>query len=107
MTADILHKINASPMADPNSNYNIIQGVIENAKNKHILSKKVKFKKHKHKHSKWITCGTIKSINYRDNMYKNLKMTHPDSQQFTILKANLNTYNNILKRNILLQKKLY
>ncbi len=40
-------------------------------------------------------------------MYKKLKMTHPDSQQFTILKANLNTYNNILKRSIWLQKKLY
>ncbi len=40
-------------------------------------------------------------------MYKKLKMAHPDSHQFTILKAILNTYNNILKRSIWLQKKLY
>ncbi len=39
-------------MADPNSNYNIIHEVMENAKNKYIPPKKVKFNKHKYKHSK-------------------------------------------------------
>ncbi len=31
-------------------------------KKKHIPTKKVKFNKYKHKHSKWMTYGIIKSI---------------------------------------------
>ncbi len=38
-------------------------------------------------------------------MYKKLKMTDPDTQQFTIMKTNLNTYNTILRKSIWLQKK--
>ncbi len=38
-------------------------------------SKTIKFNKRKHKKSKWITFGIIKSISYGDDMYKKLKMT--------------------------------
>ncbi len=55
----------------------------------------------------WITFGIIKSINYRDKLYQNFKMTDPNSQTYNILKINLKTYNIILKRSIQLQKKLY
>ncbi len=41
--------------------------------NKHMPSKLVKYRKYKHKKSKWITQGIIKSIHYRDNLYKNTK----------------------------------
>ncbi len=70
-------------------------------------SKNVKFNKRKHKRSKWITYGIIKSINYRDELYKKLKMTNPDSALYTALKTNLDVYNNILRKSIWLQKKLY
>ncbi len=63
-------------------------------------SKFVKYDKYKHKKSKWITSGIIKSIKYRDNLYKELKATNPNSIQFGIHKANLDTYNNILKKSI-------
>ncbi len=43
------NKIDNSPTADPNSNYSIIHKIIENAKNKHISSKIVKFNKRKRK----------------------------------------------------------
>ncbi len=33
-------------------------------------SKLVKFSKYKHKKSKWVTFEIIKSIEYRDNLYK-------------------------------------
>ncbi len=52
----------------------------------------VKYNKYRHKKSKWITNGIIKSI-----LYKGLKMADPNSIQFNIQKINLNTYNNILK----------
>ncbi len=57
--------------------------------------------------SRWITFGIIKSINHKDKMYQKLKMTDTDSQQFIMFKSNLNAYNNISKKRIWLQKKLY
>ncbi len=69
--------------------------------------KLVKFDKYRHKKTKWITSGIIKSIQYGDNLYKKLKMTHHGSTQFAIYKVNLDTYNNILKRIIRLAKQNY
>ena len=67
----------------------------------------VKYHKHKYKKTKWITKGIIKSIKFRDNLYKKLKQTSPDSQNFNMLKINLRTYNKILKRSIKLAKTDY
>ncbi len=69
--------------------------------------KTVKFNKRKHKKSKWITFGIIKSIYYRDDLYKKLKMTHAEDPQYIALKTNLDVYNNILNKSIQLQRKLY
>ncbi len=38
------------------------------------------------KKSKWITFGIIKSIKFKDNLYKKLKLTDPNSMQFAIIK---------------------
>ncbi len=84
-----------------------MHNILEHAKETHMPSKTVQLNKRKHKKSKWITFGIIKSINYRDDLYKKLKMTHPEAIQYTALKTNLDTYNNILKKSIWLQKKLY
>ncbi len=70
---NLINKIDSNPIADPNINYNIIHDIINAAKNKHLPTKIVKFNKRKHKKSKWITFGIIKSINYRDKMYKDYK----------------------------------
>ncbi len=74
---------------------------------KHIPEKTFKFHKHKHKKSKWMTTGIIKSISFRDKLYSKLKKAHPDTLQHTILKINLSTYNNILKKNIRAVKRIY
>ncbi len=66
--------------------------------------KLVKFAKHKHKISPWITRGILKSIQYRDNLSKNHKMTDPNTLEFDIQKTNLGMYNSILKRAIRLAK---
>ena len=62
------------------------------------LKKPVKLNKHKHKISKWISHGIIKSIKYRVKLYKTLKMTHHESPNYTILKVNLKSFNTILKK---------
>ena len=68
-----LHKnLDTSQTANPNASYNVIMNVIETARKKHMTGKFVKFNKYKHKKSKWITYGILKSIRFRDNLYKKL-----------------------------------
>ena len=92
---------------NPNSNYNTIHNIIDKAKKLHLHTKTVKFNKHKHKKSEWITSGIIISIKFRDNMYRKLKETPSDTAEHSRIKTNLHTYNNILKGNIRLTKKIY
>ena len=68
-------QLNTDRECDPNENNNIVHSMFSNSINEHFLSKLIKLKKHKHKHSKWITRGIIKSIVYRDNLYINLEKT--------------------------------
>ena len=92
---------------DPNVSYGMLRNEIQKCKNKHIPYKLVKYNKHKHKKSNWITQGIIRSINTRDKMYKELKTTSPDTAIYEARKINLDTYNNILKKNIRTAKKIY
>ncbi len=85
----------------------MLHNVIQDAKNKHMPTKLIKYDKYKHKKSKWVTFGIIKSIQFRDNLYKKIKMTDPTSIEFARLQINLNTYNKILKNSIRLAKRNY
>ena len=69
------------------------------AKQKHLPLKEDQFNK------SWITKGLIKSINFWDKMYRDLKNYSSDSTEYNTLKLNLGTYNFILRRNIYLAKK--
>ena len=64
---DIFIKLDKSPLADVDANYEIIQQEITKAIHDYLPKKTVKFQKYKHKRSKWITQGVIKSIKYRNN----------------------------------------
>lgn len=75
--------------------------------NKHFPIKWVKFNKYKHKVSPWISQGILKSIKYKDNLYKKLKSTPSESSELETRTINFRTYNNILKKMIRLAKKLY
>ena len=83
---------------DPNINYYILEEIISKALNNHIPLKKVKFHKYKNKRSNWITTGIIKSIKFRDNLYKTVKQTPQNTVNYFNLKQNLAVYNKILKR---------
>ena len=69
--------------------------------------KTVIFDKYRHKKETWITSGILKSIRYKDKLYRQLKMTDPLIPQYYFLKTNLKTYSTILKRNIRLAKNMY
>lgn len=93
-------KLDSTPYADPNQNYEILNQHLSHLKNKHLPIKIVKYHKHRHKKSKWITAGLIKSIKYRDKLYQHLKTTSSDSPNYNTRKINLSTYNGILKKSI-------
>ena len=60
--------------------------------------KRYRFNKYKCKKADWITTGIIKSIKFRDNLYRCLKRTPPTDITFLNMKHNLSVYNKILKR---------
>ena len=107
MNSDKLNHLDTNPKQNPNINYNILHQTVQEAKNVHLPEKMVKFDKHKHKKSKWITHSLIKSITFRDNLYIKMKKTDPDSDLYHTLKSNLKTFNNILRKTIKAAQKSY
>ena len=105
--ANLYEKLQRDPDSNPNDNYNIIHETICEAIEKHLPSKNVKYNKHKHKKSSWITQGIVKSISFRDNLYRKMKMTPVHTEEHHYLKSNLKIYNKILNTNIRLAKKSY
>ena len=74
-SSDISSHLNRDPFGNPNENYDTFHVHLQDLKNKHLPYKLVKFNKYKHKGNAWISRGVIKSIKYRDNIYRNLKKT--------------------------------
>ena len=70
-----------------------------------IFPKKVN--KHRHKLSKWITSGIIKSIEFRDKLYKCLKTCEHYNPEYERLKYNFKVHNGYLNRCIRTAKKEY
>ena len=92
---------------DPNENYNLLDDMLQQALDKHMPIKVVKANKYKHKKNSWITQGIMRSIKFRDKLYKKLKSTNPNSETYNVYKINLQTYNRILRQNIRLAKKTF
>ena len=93
--------------ADSNCNYNILEDILVSNLIKYIPIKKINFNKYGHKKSEWITTGILKSIKYRDTLYKKMRQMSPDSVEFLDGKHNLKVYNRILKRSIRQAKLLF
>ena len=106
-SSNVYSKLDQSPNANPNVNYDILHDVMQCAKNKHMPYKTVKLKKYKHKKSTWITLGLLKSIRYRDKLYKTLKTTRPESSKYFAIRINLTTYTTILKKSIRTAKRIH
>ena len=104
-SSNIITLMENNVTSDPNDNYNILLEEIQKAIDKHMPFKTVTFNKYRHKKETWITGGILKSIRFKDKLYRQLIMTDPLIPQYNIIKTNLKTYCTILKRNIRLAKK--
>ena len=102
--SDISQKISSAD--DINVKYEIMQGLILEGLNKFLPTRVIKYDKYKHRKSPWITPGIIRSIRYRDKLYKQLHSMN-DPANFQSAKINLNTYNRILKQSIRRAKQIY
>ena len=98
---------NSNLCSDPNVNYNKFEQIVIDTKQKHMPSKLEKVKRYKHKLSPWITSGIIKSIKFRDQLYKKMKSCLPDSESYATQRINLNTYNSMLQKSIRQAKTSY
>ena len=107
VNSDLISNLDRSPYGDPNRNYDALHKRIRELKEKHLPYKFVKFNKHRHKNSKWITQGVIKSIRYRDRLHREFKCSNRASPQHFQLKDRLATYNKILKKTIREAKAIY
>ena len=96
-----------SPLLQDNANqsYNNLNGQLKFLMNKHFPEKVVKFNKYKHKKSKWVTSGILKSIRFKDKLYIKLKSTSTDNNQYESILTNYRTYSKILKQSINLAKR--
>ena len=105
--SNIYNQLDKNPFANPDNDYRIIFQLINEAKSIHMPVKLVKFRKHKHKKSSWITPGILKSIKFRDKLYQSYKCAEPNTTNYITLHTNLKTYNRILKKTIRKAKLIY
>ena len=99
-SSKIMELFDLNENANPNYNYNILENILTTALNKNIPIIKSKVHKYKHKIASWITQGIIKSIKFRDKLYRNMKSVPLNNTEYLILRQNLTTYNRILKRTL-------
>ena len=84
--------------ANPTSNYEKLHFVLVSAREKILKPKLVRFNKYKHKLNPWMTIGILKSIKYRDKLYKKLKLMDNSSVAYSNCNTNLRTYKGILQK---------
>ena len=93
---DIMNKLNHD--GDANINYNALAHILETGLNRYMPEMHMRFNRHKHKKSNWITRGIIQSIKSRDKLYHTLKKTSFDHASYKEKKFNLCTYNKIPRK---------
>ena len=98
LDSNTINKLNRDLLADPNENYNILHCHMKSLTDKHMPEKYVKFHKHRHKKTNWISYGILRSTQFRDNLYVKYKHCTPNSIEYNAHKHNLSVFNGILKR---------
>ena len=104
--SDVFAKLDKSPNANPDSNYNILATALTDAKVKHLPKKNKKFNKKKHFHQKWMTDELLQLVIRKNTLYKEWKAT-TDEQEYLIKKRNFRTFDNIVEKRKLEIKQEY
>ena len=105
--SNITNLLNLDENADPNLNFDLFMKHFMNLKQECFQRKLVRFDKKKHRINPWLTSGILKSINYKDKLYKTLMQTSKDSIDYPVLLSNFKVYKNIIRRSIMLAKRDY
>ena len=66
-------------------------------KEKHLSYRLVKFNKYKHQGNQWITNGIVKSLKFRDKLYREMRSLNTNSPPYATIEQNLTVYNQLLK----------
>lgn len=100
---NIIEKLSSE---DPSVNLSVLIKLIQETKESLTYTKRVKFNKYRHKLNPWMTSAILKSIEYKDILYKETIATAPSSQR-DVLEANLCEYKYTLRSIIRAAKKDY
>ena len=105
--SNITNLLNLDENADPNLNFDLFMKYFMNLKQECFQRKLVRLDKKKHRINPWLTSGILKSINFKDKLYKTLMQTSKDSTDYPVLLSNFKVYKNIIRRSIMLAKRDY
>ena len=94
---DISSLLNANLATDPNTDYEKFEKIISETYDKHFPEKCVKFNQYKHKRSNWITSGILKSIEFRDKLYKKPQNVLFRKRRIRVIKIWLENSQRLLK----------
>ena len=97
MISDITSRLIPDPYCDPNINCDMLHKHLTDLKDKLLPYRLVKFNKYKHKGNRWIINGVLKSLKYKDRLYKELKSTDKSSNLYSELKQKFGLCNSLLK----------
>ena len=105
---NITDSLNNNVNANPSKNYDTFLKLLQDAKDKHLPVRRIKFNKYKHKKNKWITRGILRSIKTKNKLYKVLRQTDTeDVEAFESIKIRFNRFYNILRQSIKEAKGIY
>ena len=99
--------LNPDLCANPNDNYELFESIVVDTKSKYLAPKTVRFKKYKHRLSPWITDGILRSIKYRDKLFREVRCIPNGTDLHSSLSVNLSSYQTILKKTIRMAKCKY
>ena len=77
---------------DPNTNYEKLDSILTQCKEKNLPTKRVRFDKYKHKVCDWMTYGLMESIKQKDKLYVKLLKTNPRDVKYDEIEKELSEY---------------
>ena len=80
------NQLDANINKNPNDHYKIVSTFLQNAKNKHIPKRNIKFNKRRHKKERWMTNKLLAKIVIKNEMYIDWKTTPITSEHFERVK---------------------
>ena len=81
--------------ACPNANYSVLEKILIECQS--FQTKTVRFDRKRHYCNKWMTPAILKSVNYKNKLYKNLILNRNNPILYRNLKTNFNIYLKLIK----------